>query len=355
MKKLIVLFAVLLAGVQAQAQSADSREITYIGRVLKADGQVSADWSGTMAVVHFQGKTLSMEYANSGVTWVNLWIDREPDSRADAVVELAPEGTLSLCSFKKPGEHTVYVQKRTEGENGRLVFKAFPTDGKLLPARPWKGRVMEIIGDSYTCGYGVEAPDRDAPAIPEEENCNLSYSGILGRLFDADVVRISHSGRGIVRNYADGDPAGTMPVRYKRTFDESESPAWEPDYHPDIVIIYLGTNDFSVGKQPSLESWCASYKTLLEEIRAFHGADVPILCVASMADELLGDYVKEAVLRSGVAHVFWTAIHPGAHNDGSELGAAWHPNHEGMRKVAACMAPYVSTLMGWELPLKPIL
>ena len=358
MKRISILMAMLLAGVQALAQNsfdAGREEITYIGRVVRAEGNVTADWSGTTAIVTFQGKALSMNYDEARVDYVNVWVDKEPGPEADAVLKLeAGSHSVELCSFKKKGNHTVYIQKRTEGETGCITFRSFETDGTLLQSRPWKGRIMEIIGDSYTCGYGVEAPGRDSPAIPEEENCNKSYSGILGRYFGADVVRISHSGRGIARNYNDGDPAQTMPVRYLRALDEKADPVWEPSYRPDIVVIYLGTNDFSVGKQPSLRAWCRGYQTLLEEIRANYGEEVPILCVASNADALLGDYVKEAALHCGLSGVYWTAISRGAHNEGSDLGAAWHPNYQGMRKVAACMAPYIATLTGWELPAIPL-
>lgn len=349
-----ILLAMLLAGAQALAQVADSPEITYIGRTCRDNGCVSADWSGTLAIVRFQGKSLQMEYENSGTVWLNVWVDREPDAKADAVVKLEPQGTLSLASFKKAGEHTVYVQKRTEGEYGCLTFKAFTTDGQLLQARPRKERVIEFIGDSYTCGYGVEAPNRDCHFTTDEENCNLSYSGILGRYFDADVVRISHSGRGIVRNYDDGDPGKTMPVRYRQTFDAREEPLWTPDYRPSVVVIYLGTNDFSTGRQPQLEPWCAAYRQLLEQVRAYYGEEVPILCVASNASEMMGRYVQEAALHSGLSNIYWTAIHSGAHNLEGDMGADWHPNYAGMRKVASCMAPYIATLAGWDLPMKPI-
>ncbi len=352
-----IVLAMLLVGVQAMAQqvfNASAEEVTYIGRVLKADGTVKADWSGTMAIVSFQGKALTLNYDEARLDYVNVWVDEEPGVEAHAVHKLEGRGSVQLCSFKKKGNHTVYIQKRTEGETGSLTFLSYETDGMLLHARPWKERVIEIIGDSYTCGYGVEAPDRDSPAIPEEENCNKSYSGILGRYFDADVVRVSHSGRGIVRNYADGDPAQTMPVRYVRTFDEEEEPVWDPSYRPSVVVVYLGTNDFSVGKQPSLDAWLEAYRTLLQEIRANYGSEVPILCVASNADTLLSDYVKAAATRSGIPNVSWTAIFRNGHNYTTELGAAWHPNYQGMRKVATLMAPYIATLAGWDLPLKPL-
>lgn len=54
------------------------------------------------------------------------------------------------------------------------------------------------------------------------------------------------------------------------------------------------------GKQPTLESWHNGYKTLLEEIREFHGNEVPILCVASNADPMLADYVRSVATQSGL-------------------------------------------------------
>ena len=357
MKRIVFLAATLILGLPMTGQNifrADAPEVTYVGRVQYTEAEVRADWSGAMAIVRFEGKSLSLTFADSGKDWVNVWVDKEPEAEADAVLALTGEGSLPLASFKKKGVHTVYIQKRTEGECGCITFRSFTTDGVLLPARPVKDRVMEIIGDSYTCGYGVEAPDRDAPAIFETENCNKSYSGILGRFFDADVIRVSHSGRGIVRNYDDGDPGHTMPVRYRCTFDCAEGPSYEPSYTPDIVLIYLGTNDFSTGKQPGIKVWCDAYRTLLQEIRANYGPAVPILCVASNANPLLPLYVQEAVEKSGVDNVHWTAIYPQGHNITSDLGGAWHPNYPGMRKVAGLMAPYVATLTGWEYPFKAI-
>lgn len=131
------------------------------------------------------------------------------------------------------------------------------------------------------------------------------------------------------------------------------SPA-ESGYKPDIVVIYLGTNDFSVGLQPTMDRWCEEYLKLLREIRAYYGENVPILCVASKANELMGDYVEEVVRRFGDKNVSWTSIQKDAHNDTTELGSAWHPNYAGHRKVALCMIPYISTLTGWDLPLKTI-
>ncbi|WP_204266956.1 hypothetical protein, partial [Citrobacter youngae] len=40
-------------------------------------------------------------------------------------------------------------------------------------------RHIEFIGNSLTCGYGVEGKDRSEPYKAETENCNLSYATII--------------------------------------------------------------------------------------------------------------------------------------------------------------------------------
>lgn len=360
MKKIISSIFLLALALQAVAQvAANDSRVVYSGRTAVQDGAVSFDWSGTTIKIKFKGTRLQMLCSDTKADYFNLWVDKAPGVREDRVIEVAgQQQTVTLVSGLKKGVHEIVLQKRTEGEQGRFTAHSFSTDGELLQADGLKMRHIECIGDSYTCGYGTESADRDDPFLAATENCNLAYGFILGRFFDAEVNLVSHSGRGVVRNYGDfGSEAETMTVKYSQTFDEGSDTQWDQTsavFKPDIVIIYLGTNDFSVGKQPTIAAWCTNYIQLLGKVRANHGPDVPVLCVASKADEKLAEYVKTAVERSGIKNVSWTAIYDRAHNDTSELGASWHPNYQGQRKVAACMAPYVSTLTGWDFPVKPI-
>lgn len=359
MKKLITTLAAGLALVFAAAQTpASSDLINYTGRIQKSGDKVSFDWSGVTAHIKFKGTQLSMKCSDTGCDYINVWIDKVPCPVQDAVIELKGDNLeICLCNSLKRDVHDVHIQKRTEGEQGCITIDDFFTDGHILQAEGGRTRNIEFVGDSYTCGFGTEGADRDQPFRAREENCNLAYGVILGRFFDADVSLVSHSGRGISRNYDDSDPGNTMVVRYGRTFDGNPDIKWDAgksSYKPDIVVIYLGTNDFSTGRQPALGRWCADYANLLSQIRENYGKGTPILCVASKADEKMGDYVEEAVRRSGIDNVHWTSIQAAAHNDESELGSSYHPNYKGQRKVAFCMAPYISTLTGWELPAKPL-
>lgn len=357
MKKLTTTIIAALAFICATAQTpASSNLINYIGRTRVSGTAVSFDWSGASVHIRFKGTQLSMKCSDSGCDYFNVWVDKVPSATADAVFEAKGNDIeISLCNNLKRGEHDVYIQKRTEGEQGCITIESFSTDGSILQAGEGRERSIEFIGDSYTCGFGTESADRNQPFKPAEENCNLSYAAILGRYFDADINLISHSGRGISRNYGDADEGNTMLVRYDRCFDENPDIKWnakKSTFRPDIVVIYLGTNDFSTGKQPSLEKWCADYAELIGKVRGNYGKDVPILCVSSKASEVMGFYVAEAVRRCGDSNVSWTSIQQSVHNDTTDLGSAWHQKYTGQRKVASCIAPYISTLTRWDLPFK---
>ncbi|MCQ2176731.1 MAG: GDSL-type esterase/lipase family protein [Bacteroidales bacterium] len=357
MKKTLIAVLLFIQTLLLVAQTpASSDLISYSGRVLLQDGKAGFDWSGVVVHVKFKGSSLSMKCSDTGCDYFNVWVDKTPGLVQDSVLEVrGTDNELSICSGLKKAEHDVFLQKRTEGEQGRITIESFTTDGILLKAGGAKARSIEFIGDSYTCGYGTEGEDRNEPFRASEENCNLTYAAILGRFFDADVRLVCHSGRGVSRNYDDADPENTMVVRYSRMFDEDPDSRWsarKDGYRPDAVVIYLGTNDFSVGKQPSLDKWCSDYSKLLGLVRDNYGENVPVLCVSSKLTD--GYYVREAVHRSGYKNVHWTSIQQDVHNDTTELGSSWHPNYEGHRKVACCMAPYISTITGWDMPVKPL-
>ncbi|MBR2746953.1 MAG: hypothetical protein IKD95_01165 [Bacteroidales bacterium] len=154
---LLLAGAAFVAAARERIPAADSR-ITYVGRTLVAqDGAVSFDWSGLYARIAFTGGYLALEAGDTEKDYFNVWIDREPSAEPDKIVVIDKETTVVLFSQKerKSLAHKVVIQKRTEGEQGRATFRAFEADG-FLQAEGVRERMIEVIGDSYTCGYGSE-------------------------------------------------------------------------------------------------------------------------------------------------------------------------------------------------------
>ena len=353
---LLLAGAAFVAAARERIPAADSR-ITYVGRTLVAqDGTVSFDWSGVYARIAFTGGYLALEAGDTGKDYFNVWIDREPSAEPDKVVVIDKETTVVLFSQKerKPLAHKVVIQKRTEGEQGRATFRAFEADG-FLQAEGVRERMIEVIGDSYTCGYGSENSVREDPFRPEDENPAKTYADIIGRYFGADILRVAHSGQGIDRNYNDAGRGWHMPQRYFQTFDLAREPAWTfAGEKPDITVIYLGTNDFSTDRQPSFSAFRDGYIRLLKAVKEHYGDAHPILCVAPKHTLDHHDYIRRVVESCGMPDVYYAGLPVEVHNNDSDLGASWHPNYTGHLKKAYSLIPVISTLTGWTLENKPV-
>ena len=366
-KPLIILTAAILMTFSSGMDAKKTRELTetpasdsrieYTGRTVVNDGDVSYDWSGVYMRVRFNGPYLAMKCSDTKNTWFNQWTDKEMGPEADRKFMIGAKDTLVvLAEGLGKGEHEVILQKRTEGEQGRITVHSFLTEGEILQAEGRKNRHIEFIGDSYTCGYGTESNDRNDPFLPETENCNLTYAAIASRYFGADFNLISHSGQGICRNYDDFRPGYNMPDRYSQAFDESTDITWTPDmapYRPDLVVIYLCTNDFSTARQPHETIFAGRYIELLKKVKANYGEDIPILCLASNVTPFSFDYIRNACMMSGLSNLTYVGLSRGIHNEEDELGASWHPNYKGHIKVASSVIPYISTITGWDMEEKP--
>ena len=339
-----------------ETPASDSR-IEFTGRTQVNGAEVSYDWSGVYFRVKFNGPYLAMKCSDTKNCWFNQWTDKEMSPKADKVFMVGAKDTvIVLAEGLGKGEHEVILQKRTEGEQGRFTVHSFLTEGEILQADGRKERHIEFIGDSYTCGYGTESQDRDDPFLAETENCNLTYAAIASRYFGADFNLVSHSGQGICRNYDDYGQGYNMPDRYSQTFDESKEVIWnasDAPYRPDLVVIYLCTNDFSTARQPHETIFAGRYIELLKKVKANYGADMPILCLASNVTPFSFDYIRNACMMSGLSNLTYVGLTKGIHNETDELGASWHPNYKGHIKVASSVIPYISTLTGWDMEEKP--
>ena len=340
--------------------------ITRIGRteVNSADGSLSFNWTGVYLRIRFQGSSLKMRVSDTGKNYYNVWLDGTMDTKPDKVVKVT--GTDTTITIFTPQElqqrfgkdkkalkapHQVILQKRTEGSQGKTTIKELSTDGLFLKADQPASRVIEFIGDSYTCGYGTEASNTEHFS-PETENQNLTYACATARYFGAEQIVIAHSGIGVVRNYNGKLNEGTMPGRYQNVFDAQDAPKWDPTaspLKPAISVIYLGTNDFSTRMQPAERIFKAGYIELLKEIKEFYGEEHPVLCVAPKHDILQLEYIKAAAESSGLSGIHVMGLGPSVHNETSDMGADGHPNYNGHLKIAHSVIPYISTITGWAI------
>ena len=358
--------------------AADSR-VTFVGRTLVENGDVSFDWTGVYFRIAFTGKSLSMrasdikwdtttEMAATRHNYFNVWIDAPMSAEPHRIIEVASMDTVIelidpvYLKNSRVKVHQVIVQKRTEGEQGKTIIHEFATDakGQFLQAEPIRKRQLEFIGASYDCGYGVDDSSRLAKFTPETENASRSFPAIISRYFDADYVVVAHSGMGAARNYNSKFDGYHMPDRYLQTFDmdSAQDTRWNAtasDIRPALTLIYLGGNDFSVSLQPSYEKFRDGYYRLIRYIKDNYGEDHPVLCVSSKAHSTLLDYMRDMVKFCPMSNVHFMACCPSLHlSTDEDLGASMHPNYIGHQKFSYAYIPYVATITGWGLQDNPV-
>jgi lysophospholipase L1-like esterase len=155
----------------------------------------------------------------------------------------------------------VRLIKLNEG-NSLFALRDILTDGKV-ETLPEKSLKMEFIGDSITCGYGVEGKSEMETFTTATENAAKGYAFLTAEALDADAVLTCYSGHGIVSGYT-GDPsvrngADLVPPYYeKEGRNEFRLPtgkyAQETErdfsrFQPEYIVLNLGTNDLS---------WCGT-------------------------------------------------------------------------------------------------
>lgn len=354
MKRLMILSAfctLMTACAEYKCCTVAETPVRVVGRAaLAEDGSLSFDWSGVYVEVRFKGTRLTMETSDTQRNFLNLEVDGEFLGK----IEVKGDRT-EIELFNNPeakGEHVVRLQKATEGEQGRTTIHTFSTDGSFLEIEPVTCPHIEFYGDSLTCGYGTESLSGDEPFRVETENCRYTYAALTAERFGADYNLVSHSGRGLVRNYGDSltlsDPTTTMSGRALRLYDEEPGSAWDfekSNYRPDAIVITLGTNDFSTEPYPAVEDYVAGYRALIEKIRGAWGKQLPVLCVVHSPRAV--ECVREMV--STLEGVAMADISHDVYNRTTDLGASEHPNKSGQAKMAAVVIEAFAALTGWPM------
>jgi lysophospholipase L1-like esterase len=239
--------------------------VRWFGRVDTTNpAQPRFSWSGTGFVARFDGTSLAAELSISGAAEIfKTVVDGAPQP---AFTAMPGQATHLLATGLGAGMHTVEVYRQTEGAQGetRLV-KLTVGDGALVEPPPGSARLIEVIGDSITCGYGNLGKISDAECFSTESHWD-TYAAVAARALGAELSTIAASGRGVVRNYG-GDTGGTMPMLYERTLANAPNPAWDFHVEPQAVVINLGTNDISNNKGDPGTAFRDTYVRLLETIR----------------------------------------------------------------------------------------
>ncbi|MBV8634069.1 MAG: hypothetical protein JO002_06240, partial [Burkholderiaceae bacterium] len=174
----------------------------------------------------------------------------------------------------------------------------------------------------------------------------------VARRFHADWELNAMSGMGMNRNWNGNLPNENFRTYYQRLLqNDAGSRADNPDWHPQLVVIGLGINDFSTPihegetwtRESLAEQFKAGYGDLIADLRRRYG-DIEIIVTAVKLGEdgqqaPLVQQVAEAAHAEGDMRVHYVEY------DGLELTACqWHPNLADHARMAQALIETIDTI-----------
>jgi len=260
------------------------------------------------------------------------------------------ETNVSLFESSEEKVVVVKVIKISEVNFGAAGIKNIAIDGNQIKKEKCftETKKIEYIGDSITCGYGIEGVWEKDTYTTKQQRADKSYAFLTAQKLSAEFMMCSWSGIGIISKYVDPsinipDVEVVMPSIWPYT-DKSfslrkkiEPEVWDSNkYSPDILIINLGTNDASFvrGVEERRIAYVSGMRQLIEAVHR-RSPKAKICCCLGVMGQDLCDSMEEALklFKNDFPSVETKYVKFPVQDEKDGIAADWHPSavtHEKM-------------------------
>lgn len=293
--------------------------------------------------------------------YISLELDGEYLRRIRLEKDTVESFTVQAPVASDSGKHILKIYKATEASNGNVAFLGVKaTELSALPEAP--RRKIEFIGNSITCGMGVDYEEIpcDSGVWYDQHNAYLAYGPRVARSLEADFMVSCVSGIGVYRNWNSNEgEEPVMPDLYEnRYLDTDDNKPWDfSSFSPDLVSIALGTNDFSDGdgvkeRQPfDSARYVSKYIEFVNTVYSkYPQTQITILTSPMVSGEkgilylnslraVQEHFMKVAPDKKPIAVYNFESITP--------HGCGYHPDKDDQRQMAEALTPFYKEVMGW--------
>jgi hypothetical protein len=333
--------------------------VRWFGRVdVSSAAEIKFAWSGSGFVGTFDGPTVSVKLktVGDGEVFFQPVVDGTPRQRFGVG---ATEETVEIASALGGREHVVELYRETEGKGyGYSVFSGFAAGTPAAPP-PFNGRLIEVIGDSISAGYGNLGTENHTGGQPdpqggcgfttETESAYFAYGHVAARAVNADASVLAGSGWGI-HSDRDGDTNNVMPKLFENTLGAQATPAWSFAVKPQAVVINLGTNDVSAGNMVA-EKFKPAYTAFVTNIREKYPDALILFALGSLmsgTDRTNAEqYMNEIIDELGAAGDTKLKFLDLGSQDLTSTGCDWHPDVDDNARMGDILAGELRSSLGW--------
>lgn len=254
--------------------------------------------TGTRCAIRLRGDSTGMhQEADTMCARYAVYVDGE--RTVDAMMTDA-DRTVPVFEGNVVRTAKVMLVKLSESAMSTLAVSGIDTDGSIAPL-PDRKHLVEFVGDSITCGYGVDTACETDKFHTSNEDVTKAYAWQAADLLDVDRSMVCLSGYGVLSGWT-GDPNVPSPNQLIPTYyekigfsyaasDGAKVEDWRWDFshrEPDVIVVNLGTNDasYTVDDEDKQMQYQQRYKAFLEQIRRCN-PHARILCVLGVMGDVL--------------------------------------------------------------------
>lgn len=346
---------------------ASEQYVRFIGRTAENEGirllalsasGVEFTFTGTSASFTLVGDNMTSNPEKQPRFAVYINGERTMDELLDSA-----EKEVTVFTSDEPVQTTVKLLKLSEAQESTMGIKSVNvTCAEDIAPTAQTGKLkIEFIGDSITCGYGVDDEDRDHHFKTSTEDATKAYAYKTAMALDADYSLVSYSGNGIISGYTDNGTRQTsqmVPTVYKKfakswgSYDmfSVQELDWDfSQFQPDYIVINLGTNDasYTKGDKDKIQEYIDGYVDFLSTVRE-NNPKAHIICSLGV----MGTDLYPAIEKSAAAYTEKTgdtnlSTFKFTVQDGNKNGYAadWHPTAASHDIAAAELTEYIKSLM----------
>lgn len=346
----------------------NKKNFKELGRVYYSDGKIYCALSGTGVEFTFIGTECSVTVEGDSTASDAMNIDNHARiaiyvNGERVVDEMVNNPTKTYQVFKSVSDESVNVKivKLSESPMSTLAISDITVNGRDIKPAEDKDHLIEFVGDSITCGYGVDDEDRNHHFSTRTEDVTKTYAYKTAEALDADYSMVSFSGYGIISGYSDGNnkvveqqvPKYYSKLGYSWSSNGKFVPSdikWDFKRQPDVIVINLGTNDSSYCR--NMADRCAEfqqeYVSFLKDIRK-NNPDATIIGALGIMGQELYPYVEAAIKQyseeTGDDNVTYLKFDNQSEADG--IAADWHPTEATHSKAAEKLTEKIKEVKGW--------
>ena len=289
---------------------------------------------------------------------VTLWDEKETEEKVFA----AEAAKTELAPPVQPVRITVV--KLSECSVSLMGIEAVETDdaAEICPA-PERKRKIEFIGDSITCGFGVDLEKPDTEFESRTQDFTKTYAYKTAGYLDADYGVVAFSGYGVLSGFTDNGEKNTFglipPLYDKIGFSNGkvrkdltpETAEWDFErFVPQLIVINLGTNDtcYCQTDEAKQQEFQNAYVQFLKQVRQ-KNPQAKMLCIEGTMGTIMAEPMRQAVLmyreETGDLDVYPMPLPEQLLEDGLVTGN--HPTERTHEKTAQMIVPKIREIMGW--------